>query len=61
MDKTLNRNLETEAKVEIELEIKIMTIQEVEVEIEIMTGPFSQDIAYYLIEEMNLGPNPTLG
>ena len=60
-DKMLNGHLETEVKVEIELEITIMTIQEVEVEIEIMTGPFSQDKAHYLMEEMNLGPDPTLG
>ena len=26
-----------------------------------MTGPFSQDKAHYLLEEMNLGPDPTLG
>ena len=61
MDKTLNRHLETEVKVEIELEITIKTIQEVEIETEIMIGPFSQDKAHYLMEEMNLGPDPTLG
>ena len=55
------RHLETEVKVEIELEITIMTIQEIEVEIEIMIGPFSQDKAHYLMEEINLGPDPTLG
>ena len=60
-DKMLNGHLETEVKVEIELEIMIMTIQEVEVEIDIMTGPFSQDKAHYLMKEMNLGPDPTLG
>ena len=60
-DKTLNGHLETEFKVEIELEITIITIQEVEVEIGIMIGPFSQDKAHYLVEEMNLGPDPTLG
>ena len=60
-DKMPNGHLETEVKVEIELEIIIMTIQEVEVEIEIMVGPFSQDKAHYLMEEMNLGPDPTLG
>ena len=38
-----------------------MTIQEVEIEIEIMIGPFSQDKAHYLMEETNLGPDPTLG
>ena len=59
-DKTLNGHLETEVKVEIELEITTMTIQEVEVEIEIMIDPFSQDIAHYLMEETNLGPDPTL-
>ena len=59
-DKMLNGHLETEVKVEIELEITIMTIREVEVEIEIMTGPFSQDKAHYLMEEINLGPDPTL-
>ena len=57
----LNRHLETEVKVEIELEIAIMTIQEVEIETEIMIDPFSQDKAHYLMEEMNLGPDPTLG
>ena len=61
MDKMLNRHSETEVKVEIELEIMIMTIQEVEVEKDIMTGPFSQDKTHYLVEEMNLGPDPTLG
>ena len=61
MDKTCNRHLETEVKVEIELEITTMTVQEVEVEIEIMTGLFSQDKAHYLVEEMNLGPDSTLG
>ena len=61
MYKMLNGHLETEVKVEIELEITIMTIQEVEVEKDIMTGPFSQDKAHYLMEEMNLGPDPTLG
>ena len=60
IDKMLNRYLETEVTVEIELEITIMTIQEVEIEIEIMIGPFSQDKALYLMEEMNLGPDPTL-
>ena len=61
MDKMLNGHLETEVKAEIELEIMIMTIQGVEVEIDIMTGPFSQDKAHYPMEEMNLGPGPTLG
>ena len=61
MDKTLTRHLETEVKVEIELEIVTMTIQEVEVEIEIMKDQFSQDKVHYHMEEMNLGPNPTLG
>ena len=58
-DKTPNRHLETEVKVEIEMEITTMTIREVEIEIEIMIGPFSQDKAHYLMEEMNLGPDPT--
>ena len=61
MDKMFRYHLETEVKVEKELEITIMTIQEVEVGTEIMTGPFSQDKAHYLMEEMNLGPDPTLG
>ena len=56
----LNAHLETEVKVEIELEITIMTMQEVEVGTKIMTGPFSKDKVQYLIEEMNLGPGPTL-
>ena len=38
-----------------------MTIQEVEIETEIMIGPFCQDKAHFLVEEMNLGPDPTLG
>ena len=59
-DKTFNGNLETEVKVEIELEITTMTMQEVEVEIEIMIGQYSQDKAYYLMEEMDLDPDPTL-
>ena len=37
-----------------------MTIQEVEVEIEIMRDKFSQDKAHYHVEEMDLGPDPTL-
>ena len=57
MDKTLNGHLETEVKVKIELEIT-MTIQEVEVEI--MTGQFSPDKTHYLMEETNLGPDPSL-
>ena len=57
----LNGHLETEVKVEIDLEITKMTMQEVEVEIDIMTGLFSQEKAHYLMEEMNLGPDPTLG
>ena len=61
MNKTLNGHLETEVKVEIELEITTMTIQEVEIETEIMIGLFSQDKAHYLMEEMNPGPDPTLG
>ena len=61
MDKMLNGHLETEFKVEIELEITIMTIWEVEIETEIMIGPLSQEKAHYLMEEMNLGPDPTLG
>ena len=61
MDKMLNAYLEIEVKVEIELEITIMTIQEVEVGIEIMTGPFSQDEGQYLMDEMSLDPDPTLG
>ena len=60
-DKTFNGHLETEVKVEIELEITIMTIQEVEVEIEIMIGKFSQDKTHYLMGEMDLGPDLTLG
>ena len=51
-----NEHLVTEVKAEIELEITTMTIQEVEVEIDIMTGPFDQDKAHYLMEETNLGP-----
>ena len=61
MDKTLNGCLETEVKIEIELEITTMTLQEVEIEIEIMIGQFSQDEAHYLMGEMDLGPDPTLG
>ena len=61
MGKMFNGHLGTEVRVEIELKITIMTIREVEVGIEIMTGPFSQDLAFYLIEEMNLGPDPTPG
>ena len=61
MDKMLNGHLGTEVKVEIELEITIMTIWEVEVGLGIMTDPFSLDKAFYLVEEMNLGPDPTPG
>ena len=61
MDKTLNGHLETGVKVEIDLEITTMIIQEVEVDIEIKIVQFSQDKAHYLMEEMDLGPDPTLG
>ena len=37
-----------------------MTIWEVEAETEIMIGQCSQDKAHYLMEEMDLGPDPTL-
>ena len=60
MDKMLNGHLETEVKVEIELEIMTMTIQEVEVEIEIMIGQCNQDKAHYLMEKMELGPDPNI-
>ena len=60
-DKTLNGHLETEAKVEIELEVITMIIREVGAEIEVMTGPFNQDKMHHHMEEMNLGPDPTLG
>ena len=60
MDTMLNRHLETEVTVEIELEITIVTIEEVEIETEIMIGLFSQDKAHYIVEEMNLGPDPNL-
>ena len=60
MDKMPHGHLETEVKAEIELEITIMTIQEVEVEIDMITDLFSQDKVHYLMEEMNLGPDPTL-
>ena len=60
-DKMPNGHLETEVKVEIELEIMIMNVREVEVEIDIITGPFSQDKAHYLMEETNLGLDLTLG
>ena len=60
-DKTLNGHLETGVKVEIEFEITTMTIQEVEVEIEIMIGQFRQDKTHYLMKEMDLGPDLTLG
>ena len=59
-DKMVKGHLETEVKVEIELEITTMTRQEVDVEIEIMIGQCSQDKAHYLMEEMDLGPDPTL-
>ena len=61
MDKTPNEHLETIVKVGIELEITTMTIQEVEVEIEIMIGQSSPDKAHYLMKQMNLGPDLTLG
>ena len=60
-DKMLNRHSETEVKVEIELKITIMTIREVEVEKDTMTDLFSQDKTHYLMEEMNLGPDPIPG
>ena len=61
LDKTLNGHLEIEVKVEIELEITIMTIREVKVEIEIMIDQSNLDKVHYLMGEMNLGPDPTLG
>ena len=61
MDKTPNKHLELEIKVGIELEITTMTIQEAEVEIEIMIDQSSLDKAHYLMKEMNLGPDLTLG
>ena len=60
-DKIPSGCLETEVKVDIQPEITIMNIQEVEVEIDMITGPFSQDKAHYLMEEMNLGLDLTLG
>ena len=39
----------------------IMNVQEVGVEIEMITSPFSQDKAHYLMEEMNVGLDLTLG
>ena len=60
-DKTPNEHLETEVKVGIELEITTMTIQEAEVEIEIMIDQSNPDRAHYLMGEMDLGPDPTLG
>ena len=59
-DKMPNGHLETEVIVEIELKIIIMTIQEVEGETDIITGPYNQDKAHYLMEETNLGLGPTL-
>ena len=56
-----NGHLEIEVKVEIDLGITIMNIQEVEVEIDMITGPFSQDKAHYLMEETHLGLDLTLG
>ena len=59
-DKMPNRHLETEVIVEIELKIIIMTIQEVEVGTDMITDPYNQDKAHYLMEEMNLGLDLTL-
>ena len=59
-DKMPNGHLETEVIVEIELKIIVMTIQEVEVEIDMITDPYKQDKAHYLMEETNLGLDPTL-
>ena len=59
-DKMPNGPLETEVIVEIELKIIIMTIQEVEVETDMITGPYNQGKAHYLMEEMNLGLDLTL-
>ena len=60
-DKTPKGHLEIEVRVGIELEITTMTIQEVEVEIEIMIDQCNPDKAHYLMGEMDLGPDPTLG
>ena len=59
-DKMPNGHLETEVIVEIQLKTIIMTVQEVEVEIYMITGPYNQDKAHYLTEEMNLGLDLTL-
>ena len=59
-DKMPNGHLETEVIVEIELRIIIMSIREVEVETDMITEPYNQDKAHYLMEEMNLGLDPTL-
>ena len=59
-DKMPNGHLETEVIVEIELNIIIMTIQEVDIETDMITGPYNQGKAHYLMEEINLGLDLTL-
>ena len=59
-DKMSNGCLETEVIVQIDLRIIIMTIQEVEVETDMITDPYNQVKACYLMEEMNLGLDLTL-
>ena len=60
-DRTPDEHLETEVKVGIELKITTMTIPEVEAEIEIMIDQSNPDKAHYLMGEMDLGLDPTLG
>ena len=55
-----NGHLETEVIVEIELKIIIMTIPEVEVETDMITDPYNQEKAHYIMEEINLGLDLTL-
>ena len=59
-DKTSDKHLETEGKVGMELKIT-MIIRGVEVEIEIVIDQSEPDKPDYLMGEMGLGPDPTLG
>ena len=59
-DKMPNGCLETEVIVEIEMKIIIMTIQGEEVETDMITDLYNQGTAHYLMEETNLGLDPTL-
>ena len=61
-DKVVNEHLETEVKVRNRARnYNNEYMRGRSRDMEIMIGPFSQEIVCYLMVEMNLGPDPTLG